>query len=920
MAHRFHANLTIILAILLLTSLPQTLAGDITPPTIITTHQSAQVIRTEDSITLSAQAMDDTSLDTALLITNETGTWQARHSWYDSHWTRSIKLTITHVLTPKDLTNFTFLASITNTDFITNAQADGDDFIFVDPTNTTHYPYEIDTYNPDTGSLTAWVRIPRLRSFTDTTVYLYYGNLNCTSQQDPARLWTGYLLVHHFTGTSLYDSSGHQTTQAVGSPIYNATGVIGTSITLNTDDNDDHLYTPTFRLLEGTSYTVMAWIARSESRVNRSTIVQGIDSGQALQVTMDSEVQSTAATTYGYFFCNSSTKLSITPYLWYAVCGRVDVRTRAQDIFINGSLDASSTFTGSVLPEFSGLLIGVNVSNWRLFHGRLDELRIFQGSLNDSWISSEYKMIRSPQSYLIVGPVKTEPDQRSFLIRLEETTQPQWANFTWSNPQVRPGITVGWCIVFRDLAGNQNQTPTQNFKILELSPLAPSPPNGPSWATVNTNVTFSVVTTDPDEGVISYLIDFGDGTSSNWTAPEASGVSQYLTHHWLHPGVYFVKVQARGDSGILSEWSQPVSIVIMESTTPSLMISVPAAVVERTNYTVSVTANGVPVPRAVVQLMDLSLTTNDSGEIGMIAPSVDRSQSCLITASHESFQSAAATMIIVRKDSSTLNGWIYGNVSSLDGTSLSGVSLSAKPVNGTLNHCVLSDSEGRYTLSLAPGSYFLEAGQAGYEQSRQVIVVNGGQALHLDMVLSVVQHPNPSLSSNTELMETVIEAGIMTNTIAGRLDISADDASFFSAYDEGFTAWMLHQAPGDLSFVVSGSNRSGTVFAIRLVSHDEPAGVRLWIDDADVTQVRLGEILQRNGDVPAYATSVEKHGDETVVYCLVFLPHWSTHTIQIQNIASMVSSGAVLVFYVVIAVLVGFGVVLPIVAIERKRR
>jgi hypothetical protein len=237
-----------------------------------------------------------------------------------------------------------------------------------------------------------------------------------------------------------------------------------------------------------------------------------------------------------------------------------------------------------------------------------------------------------------------------------------------------------------------------------------------------------------------------------------------------------------------------------------------------------------------------------------------------------------------------------------------------------LNHCVLSDADGRYTLSLEPGSYQLEAEGVGYGHFQQTVVVNAGQAIEFDVVLSARQSSGQSYSSGRDLMEAVIEAGILTNTIAGRLDVAVNDDCFFSTYDEGFSAWMLHQTPGNLSFLVSATNRSGAVFVARLVSRDELEGVRLWVDSTVVNEIGLGDILQYHGDDPAYATSIEKQDGETVVYCLVYLPHWSSHTIQIQSLANMVSSGPVLAFYLVIAVLVGVCVVLPIVAIERKRR
>ena len=87
--------------------------------------------------------------------------------WWNSDWPYSKKITIDHTKVGATLTNFPILFDNTSSDFA-HAQSDGDDFAFVDSTNTTQYNHEIEDYNSTTNRLIAWVNITTLSADTDT--------------------------------------------------------------------------------------------------------------------------------------------------------------------------------------------------------------------------------------------------------------------------------------------------------------------------------------------------------------------------------------------------------------------------------------------------------------------------------------------------------------------------------------------------------------------------------------------------------------------------------------------------------------------------------------------------------------------------------------------------------------------------------
>ena len=56
------------------------------------------------------------------------------------------------------------------------------------------------------------------------------------------------------------------------------------------------------------------------------------------------------------------------------------------------------------------------------------------------------------------------------------------------------------------------------------------------------------------------MFDWGDGSYSNWLGPYTSGKSVEATHTWSKKGTYEVKVKAKDDHGVVSEWSDPLPV------------------------------------------------------------------------------------------------------------------------------------------------------------------------------------------------------------------------------------------------------------------------------------------------------------------------------------------------------------------------
>jgi hypothetical protein len=127
--------------------------------------------------------------------------------------------------------------------------------------------------------------------------------------------------------------------------------------------------------------------------------------------------------------------------------------------------------------------------------------------------------------------------------------------FEWGSLWGNPDLTVG---------------------VVSSPPETPTKPEGPEKWTIDIEATFKSTTTDPDGDNIDYLFDWGDGNNSGWVGPYGSGQTGQASHAWTELGEYKVKVIARDQFGVPSEWSEPANITIVENDPPEKpMISGP---------------------------------------------------------------------------------------------------------------------------------------------------------------------------------------------------------------------------------------------------------------------------------------------------------------------------------------------------------
>ena len=93
-------------------------------------------------------------------------------------------------------------------------------------------------------------------------------------------------------------------------------------------------------------------------------------------------------------------------------------------------------------------------------------------------------------------------------------------------------------------------------------PAKPATPEGQTEGKPGQEYTYTSSTTDPDGDSLYYLFDWGDETYSEWVGPLASGQTAEASHIWTDSGSYQIKVIAKDENGVFSEWSDPLPVNI----------------------------------------------------------------------------------------------------------------------------------------------------------------------------------------------------------------------------------------------------------------------------------------------------------------------------------------------------------------------
>ena len=342
--------------------------------------------------------------------------------WSGTAYSYVRPITINHKQVPNtDQTNFPVLISSTYSSLATVAHGgnvqnvSGYDIVFTsDAYGLNRLDHEIDTYDPVTGKLAAWVRIPSLSHTVDTTIYMWYGNPNvANSQENKHGVWSnGYAAVYHMgNGSTLSgnDSAGLNNTVVVG--VSSIAGPIGGAANLA----GGFLQAPNSASLKPTSaLTLEGWV-NPVSTAGGYNKVFDLDyrangtwnspyTSYALMTTNSQPVPGFHVTTGGNvnFFATAN---SIPLSSWSHIAGTYD--GTIMKMFVNGMQDPNTLAASGPIDYGTSqdVTIGrdsVHNSAGEFWNGYLDELQISSVARSADWIATEYNNQILPLSFAFV--------------------------------------------------------------------------------------------------------------------------------------------------------------------------------------------------------------------------------------------------------------------------------------------------------------------------------------------------------------------------------------------------------------------------------------------------------------------------------------------------------------------------------------
>jgi len=87
---------------------------------------------------------------------------------------------------------------------------------------------------------------------------------------------------------------------------------------------------------------------------------------------------------------------------------------------------------------------------------------------------------------------------------------------------------------------------------------APFPPviTGPSQGTRGVEYEYAIVTNDPTDDQVSYMVDWGDGTVEEWTDYYPSGEEVVVSHTWDEQDTYTIRARAKDTDNLWGPWGE----------------------------------------------------------------------------------------------------------------------------------------------------------------------------------------------------------------------------------------------------------------------------------------------------------------------------------------------------------------------------
>lgn len=339
----------------------------------------------------------------------------AAAAWHDPAWPLRQRIAVLSTLADSTLSAFPVLVAVADpgNPVFAAAQPDGDDLLFTDADGTTQLPHEIERWDPGTGELAAWVRLPAVPAAGDTAIYLYYGNGAAAAQEQPSSVWDAdYEAVWHLSDD--FDDSTVNAHLATNGGSADVAGQVADGQDFGGGEKVD-LGSGCY---VGGAFTLEAWIRPDGPQGKDRVFLFGDLECAGRQATMAwatgpgrIEVYTATDASAGL---PDATSAAVTDGVWSHVAWTFDGATHA--LWLDGGPSAGAS-SGAALAVSGGNLLGTKDSG-NFWNGGIDEPRVSTIARPGPWIRSTYRTARSPGTYLLFGA--EEAGSRSIVKRAFE--------------------------------------------------------------------------------------------------------------------------------------------------------------------------------------------------------------------------------------------------------------------------------------------------------------------------------------------------------------------------------------------------------------------------------------------------------------------------------------------------------------------
>ncbi|WP_461451100.1 LamG-like jellyroll fold domain-containing protein [Mucilaginibacter sp.] len=304
----------------------------------------------------------------------------------------------------------------------------GYDFAFTLNGSTTELFYQVESYNPATGTLLAWVNLPTLQAGA-VAVNFYFGS---NTPNHPTTFTQGtwasdYQEVYHFdeaagNGGTIIDATinGNNATQR---DCTSSTGQIGGAYIFSAagGKTDAQMTTQAINTNLAGSFTLSAWveptsyptsnpgsgsydykIVTNESQYTGGGYKSGLYGNTATTVYPEVETRANSgAVTLDRSSSTSQTAVKSTN-AWRYVQGVYDNSTGTFYSYLDGSLNNSSAGAPSGING-ENLSIGSDFTAGNYLYGLMDEVRISSNAKSADWIQAEFLNQKAPTKCTVVS-------------------------------------------------------------------------------------------------------------------------------------------------------------------------------------------------------------------------------------------------------------------------------------------------------------------------------------------------------------------------------------------------------------------------------------------------------------------------------------------------------------------------------------